>query len=163
MSQSWMQELGNLSDHLICVTACLVGLPVEVQVKNGSIYSGIFHTASAEKDYGVVLKMAWVTTHSNSLKGASSEVIQHVRRQPVKALIIHAKDLVQIIAKDVPLNRDALQKGRASKNHTDPVTDSYLSQGWHGGPEQELKPWSSDKDNITATRAGGSEERLWIL
>jgi hypothetical protein len=38
---------------LLCLTACLIGQLVEVQVKNGSIYSGVFHTANAEKDYGL--------------------------------------------------------------------------------------------------------------
>ena len=38
---------------LLCLTACLIGHPVEVQLKNGSVYSGIFHTANAEKDYGL--------------------------------------------------------------------------------------------------------------
>ena len=41
------------SDTLLCLTACLIGQLVEVQVKNGSVYSGIFHTANAEKDYGL--------------------------------------------------------------------------------------------------------------
>ena len=41
------------SGTLLCLTACLIGQLVEVQVKNGSVYSGIFHTANAEKDYGL--------------------------------------------------------------------------------------------------------------
>jgi hypothetical protein len=33
---------------------CLIGQPVEVQVKNGSFYSGIFHTADVGKDFGLL-------------------------------------------------------------------------------------------------------------
>jgi hypothetical protein len=42
-----------LNDRLLFMTACLIGQPVEVQVKNGSIFSGIFHATNAEKDYGL--------------------------------------------------------------------------------------------------------------
>ena len=39
-------------DRLVYVTTCLIGHQVEVQVKNGSIYSGVFH-ATNEKDFGM--------------------------------------------------------------------------------------------------------------
>lgn len=42
-----------LCDRLVYLTTCLLGHHVEVQVKNGSIYSGIFHAANAEKDFGM--------------------------------------------------------------------------------------------------------------
>lgn len=51
-------------DRLIYLSACLIGHTVEVQVKNGSIYSGIFHATNSEKDFGmfffilVLLKIA---------------------------------------------------------------------------------------------------------
>ena len=34
---------------------CLVGQRVEVLVKNGSIISGIFHSANADKDFGMLM------------------------------------------------------------------------------------------------------------
>lgn len=41
-------------DRVVFVTTCLIGHHVEVQVKDGSIYSGIFHaTNAAEKDFGM--------------------------------------------------------------------------------------------------------------
>lgn len=43
----------SLSEALIFATMCIIGLPVEVHVKDGSVYSGIFYTASVEKDYGI--------------------------------------------------------------------------------------------------------------
>lgn len=40
-------------DRLVYLTTCLIGQQVEVQVKNGSIYSGIFHATNTEKDFGM--------------------------------------------------------------------------------------------------------------
>lgn len=40
-------------DRLVYITTCLIGHHVEVQVKNGSVYSGIFHATNAEKDMGM--------------------------------------------------------------------------------------------------------------
>lgn len=42
-----------LSEALIFATLCIIGLPVDVHVKDGSVYSGIFHTASVENEYGM--------------------------------------------------------------------------------------------------------------
>lgn len=42
-------------DRLVYLTACLIGHHVEVQVKNGSVYSGIFHATNADKDFGMFL------------------------------------------------------------------------------------------------------------
>ena len=43
----------SLSDALLFATICFVGLPVDVHVKDGSVFSGIFHTASVHHDYGL--------------------------------------------------------------------------------------------------------------
>lgn len=43
----------SLSEALLFATMCIIGLPVDVYVKDGSVYSGIFYTASVEKDYGM--------------------------------------------------------------------------------------------------------------
>lgn len=40
-------------DRLIYLASCLLGHNVEVQVKNGSIYSGIFYATNSEKDFGM--------------------------------------------------------------------------------------------------------------
>ncbi len=41
-----------LSEALLFATMCIIGLPVDVHVRDGSVYSGTFHTASVDKDYG---------------------------------------------------------------------------------------------------------------
>jgi Ataxin 2 SM domain len=42
-------------DRLMYVMTYLIGLRVEVHVKNGSVVSGIFHAANTDKDFGTSL------------------------------------------------------------------------------------------------------------
>ncbi|XP_039032389.1 polyadenylate-binding protein-interacting protein 4-like [Hibiscus syriacus] len=43
-------------DWLVYLTKCLIGHPVQVHVKNGSIYTEIFHAtkSEAENDFGMI-------------------------------------------------------------------------------------------------------------
>lgn len=41
------------------LTTCKIGHQVEVHLKNGSVYSGIFHAADVEKDFGEVLNQSF--------------------------------------------------------------------------------------------------------
>lgn len=50
----------SLSEALLFATMCIIGLPVDVHVKDGSVYSGIFYTACVEKDYGEFSPSFWV-------------------------------------------------------------------------------------------------------
>lgn len=136
-----------LHDRLLFMTACLIGQPVEVQVKNGSIFSGIFHTTNAEKDYGVVLRMARLIKDGSIKGGKCDDVKDAANKGPIKTLIILANDLVQVIAKDVPITTgDALANGHAYQNRHDIAIDSLLSQAHHVELERELEPWTPDKD-----------------
>ena len=47
------EENCSMNEALLFATMCIIGLPVDVHLKDGSVYSGIFHTASVEKEYGV--------------------------------------------------------------------------------------------------------------
>lgn len=55
---------GSLSpshDRLVYFSTSLIGHNVEVQVKNGSIYSGVYHTANPNKDMGkFFLMLMWL-------------------------------------------------------------------------------------------------------
>lgn len=42
----------KIRDRLIYITTCLIGHQVEVQVVDGSVFSGIFHAINAE-DFGM--------------------------------------------------------------------------------------------------------------
>lgn len=46
-----------LGDALLFTTMCIIGMAVDVHAKDGSVYSGIFHTASVDKDYGLFSTM----------------------------------------------------------------------------------------------------------
>ncbi|KAI3971993.1 hypothetical protein MKX01_030194 [Papaver californicum] len=91
----------SLSDALLFTTMCMIGLEVEVQVKDGSVYSGIFHTASVENDYGVVLKKAMMIK-----KGKKCTSLAH--GSVIDTLVILSGDLVQVIAKGVMLPADGI-------------------------------------------------------
>ncbi|RZC80422.1 hypothetical protein C5167_042998 [Papaver somniferum] len=91
----------SLNDALLFTTMCIIGLEVEVQVKDGSAYSGIFHTASVEKDYGVVLKKAMMIK-----KGKKCTSLAH--GSVIDTLVILSGDLVQVIAKGVMLPADGI-------------------------------------------------------
>lgn len=41
-----------LSDALLFTTMCIIGLPVDVYIKDGAVYSGIFHTACVDDEFG---------------------------------------------------------------------------------------------------------------
>lgn len=52
-------EVGSLErpslDRLVYLSACYIGHHVEVHLRNGSVYTGIFHAADVEKDFGEAL------------------------------------------------------------------------------------------------------------
>lgn len=128
-------------DRLMYVTTYLIGLRVEVHVKNGSVVSGIFHAANIEKDFGVVLEMAQTTKGSRGQKSLSDIV-----KKPQK-MVIPARDIVQIVAKDVALTIDELMSnGNASEKKKDLLIDSVISQSRHV-EERELERWAPDGDD----------------
>ncbi|XP_047333796.1 polyadenylate-binding protein-interacting protein 4-like isoform X2 [Impatiens glandulifera] len=84
----------SLSDALLFTTMCIIGFPVDVHVKDGSIYSGIFHTASVHNDYGVVLKQARVIKRGKCEANIKGEDL-------IETLVISPDDLVQVVAKGI--------------------------------------------------------------
>ncbi|KAJ4958829.1 hypothetical protein NE237_025940 [Protea cynaroides] len=142
-------EVGGIEspsrDRLIYLTTCLIGHRVEVQVKNGSIFSGIFHATDAEKDFGVILKMARLVK-DGSYRGQKS-LPDSINKPPSKTLIIPAKELVQIIAKDVPLCGDVLANGLQREKRQDIMIDTVISQSHLVEVERELERWTPDEDD----------------
>lgn len=64
---------------------------VDVQVTDGSIYEGIFHTCQVDKDFAIVLKIVRIKNPSN---------LQDIQ-YPIDTFIIQGKDIVQIKAADI--------------------------------------------------------------
>jgi small nuclear ribonucleoprotein (snRNP)-like protein len=79
------------SSVLIAATMCIIGLQVHVHVKDGSVFSGIFFTASVDNGFGIVLKDARITKKGTSISNVASGSV-------VDTLVILSSTIVQIIA-----------------------------------------------------------------
>ncbi|KAJ3675133.1 hypothetical protein LUZ60_004175 [Juncus effusus] len=129
-------------DRIMYVMVYLIGQRVDVHVKNGSVISGIFHTAN-DKDFGIVLKMAQVTK-DGSVRGQKS--LSDIVKKP-ETMVIPSRELVQIIAKDVGLTSDELaNNAQASDKKKDLMIDSVISNSRHV-EERELEKWAPDGDD----------------
>ncbi|CAL5390471.1 unnamed protein product [Camellia sinensis] len=94
----------SFSDALLFTTMCIIGLPVDVHVKDGSVYSGIFHTACVENDYGgvgIVLKKARMIKKGNCDANVVSGDL-------IETLVVISEDLVQVVAKGISLPTDGV-------------------------------------------------------
>jgi len=69
---------------------------VEVQVRDGSAYAGVLHTACVDDGYGVVLKKAKKIANGKGDANLSLGAF-------VDTLVVHPDDLVQVIAKGLTL------------------------------------------------------------
>ncbi|KAJ0755647.1 putative LsmAD domain, ataxin 2, SM domain-containing protein [Helianthus annuus] len=146
-------------ERLVYLTTCLIGHQVEVQVTDGSVYSGIFHATNAEHDFGIILKMACMTKAGSFQEQKS--ISDSVNKPPSKTLIISSKDLVQIVAKTVPVTRDGLANEFHHEKQQDIMTDSSISRSRHVELERELEPWVPDDDNLECPELDNTFDRHW--
>ncbi|XP_010534936.1 PREDICTED: polyadenylate-binding protein-interacting protein 3-like isoform X4 [Tarenaya hassleriana] len=131
-------------DRLVYLATCMIGHPVEVQLKNGSLYSGIFHAADVEKDFGIILKMACLIKEGTSRAQKSRS--EFVSKPPSKTLIIPADELVQVVAHELSITRDGMSDALKCEKPSDLLTDSSISQSSRVDMGRELKPWVPDED-----------------
>ncbi|CAF2028590.1 unnamed protein product [Brassica napus] len=85
-----------LNETLLIATMCIVGLQVHVHVKDGSVFSGVFYTASFEDGFGIVLKNAKMTKKGKSKANVASGSV-------VETLVIMSPNIVQVVAEGVSL------------------------------------------------------------
>jgi len=138
-SSSGSPKTDAMSERLRFVSTVLVGYRVEVQVKSGMVYEGVLHTISVDpKDFHVVLLMA--ETVKNPGKGSGSDLVQ----RPVRKLIVHSKDLVQIVGKDVKMSAQDVGPLSEEVDAGGFGTDSSISRGKATGFGRELQPWVPD-------------------
>ncbi|CAK9321846.1 unnamed protein product [Citrullus colocynthis] len=109
----------TLSEALLFATMCLIGLPVEVHIKDGSVYSGIFHTACVENEYGVVLKKARMTKKGKRNVNVDDGVV-------IDTLIVLSGDLVQVVATEVILPAGSFSKSSAGCDNEAKANDPTL-------------------------------------
>nr|GME10161.1 polyadenylate-binding protein-interacting protein 3-like isoform X1 [Ipomoea batatas] len=130
-------------DRLVYITACLIGHQVEVQMLDGSVFSGILHATDTVQDFGIVLKMARLIKDSSHGPKSNS---QSLSKTPSKTFIIPSKELVQITAKDVPVTSDGFKYDLQQEAQLDLMTDSCISQSRHVEVGRELERWVPDSD-----------------
>ncbi|CAN6229635.1 unnamed protein product [Urochloa humidicola] len=147
----------SLAEALLLATVCMVGLPVEVQVRDGSAYAGVLHTACVDDGYGVVLKKAKKIANgkrdSNVPLGAF-----------VDTLVVHPDDLVQVIAKGLMLpikgvgrtpDCNAVAASGSLKPQTSHANDPKMSKTEYISPlEQHLKSTTIGKEKDTSIKKG---------
>ncbi|KAK9060523.1 hypothetical protein SSX86_021227 [Deinandra increscens subsp. villosa] len=145
--------------RLVYTTTCLIGHQVDVQVIDGSVFTGIFHATNAEKDFGIILKMARLTKDGSSFGQKNN--LDAFKKPPSKMLIIPAKELVQIVAKSVSLTSDVLMNELQHDQLHDIMIDSNISQFRHADLERELKPWVPDDDNPECPELDNTFDHHW--
>ncbi|KAL0662146.1 hypothetical protein Bca4012_098983 [Brassica carinata] len=94
------------------------------------------------KNTGIILKMASLI-REGGLRGMKPRA-PLVSKPPSKIFIIPADQVVQVIAKDLPVysNNVSAQCEKPSEL----LTDSSISQSYHVDSERELKRWVPDED-----------------
>ncbi|CAH9052497.1 unnamed protein product [Cuscuta epithymum] len=136
--QGGVAEEGNaaVSDVLLLTTMCIVGLPVDVHVKDGSIYSGIFHTACVDNNYAIVLKKATMVKKGSKEANVTSGNV-------IETLVILSEDLAQVVAKGITLPSDGIP-GHVKGDGGGAVVDDIHSPE---DVEREAKSSKPDESN----------------
>ncbi|KAL2322642.1 hypothetical protein Fmac_027021 [Flemingia macrophylla] len=137
----------SLSEALLLTTMCIVGLPVDVHVKDGSVYSGIFHTASVHADYGIVLKKARMTKKG---KGNTNVGIGGL----VDTLVILSGDLVQVVAKGVMLPADDVGGNTTGDDEEEAAVHNVCSESITCEVKNDTGPLMDEKQSNQPRQAG---------
>lgn len=101
-------EEERVSDMLVFTTMCIIGHHVDVFLKDGSIFSGIFYTFSPHQDHSIVLKKARLVKKGNRVANVGNKGV-------IETLVIRAQDFVQVVSKEVLPSEDG-GAGNASRN-----------------------------------------------
>ncbi|XP_054821099.1 uncharacterized protein LOC129319999 isoform X2 [Prosopis cineraria] len=133
----------SLCEALLFATMCIIGLPVDVHVKNGSVYSGIFHTASADKDYSIILKKARMIKKGKGDENVGKEGL-------IDTLVIQSDDLVQVVAKGVMLPADGVS-GNMTGN------DEEAAEHTASSVEKPEGSLMDDKMQVNESRQDGDD------
>lgn len=94
--ESAVPAAATLSEALLFATMCIVGFPVDAHLIDGSVFSGIFFTASVQDDSGIVLKNATMIKKGKSAANVGNGSV-------IETLVVRFADLLQVVAKGVAL------------------------------------------------------------
>ncbi|XP_027342548.1 uncharacterized protein LOC113855208 isoform X2 [Abrus precatorius] len=141
----------SLSEALLFTTMCIVGLPVHVHVKDGSVYSGIFHTASVDTDYGIVLKKARMSKKGKGNTNVGNEGM-------VDTLVILSGDLVQVVAKGVMLPSDGIS-GNITGHDEEAIVHNVCSESLTCEVDNHTRSLMDAKQTNQSRQAGDDESK----
>ncbi|KAI0507510.1 hypothetical protein KFK09_013635 [Dendrobium nobile] len=130
----------TFGDALLLATFCAVGLAVEVQVKDGSVYAGVFHTASLDEGYGIVLKKARIIEKGRCPNLEIGTIVD--------TLVVLSSELVQVIVKDFCLPMEG---------HIDYSVGDGLREGIEAGIGATSGNIDSNKENISIKFSGEAD------
>ncbi|KAF9396256.1 hypothetical protein CPC16_003601 [Podila verticillata] len=134
----------HMHDRMLFLLTNMIGMTVEVTVKNGSKFEGLFHTAFTEGELGIVLCLAKATAGKDKKENAPL----------ISQMIIMAKDCMGISVSGldfVPHDRIGSERGEREGFKTD--TDISRSGDIR---ERDLKKWAPEEH----TSLGGIEDDL---
>ncbi|XP_019183485.1 PREDICTED: uncharacterized protein LOC109178313 isoform X2 [Ipomoea nil] len=141
-----------VSEVLLFTTMCIIGLPVDVHVKDGSIYSGIFHTACVEDSYAIVLKKAMMVKKGTRKANVTSGSV-------VDTLVILSEDLAQIVAKGITLPADGIP-GYVKGDDGGAIADDIPSNEAAEREAKSAKPNESSTDAILPNRKKDAQDSM---
>ncbi|KAH7056063.1 hypothetical protein BKA57DRAFT_449665 [Linnemannia elongata] len=134
----------HMHDRMLFLLSNMIGMTVEITVKNGSKYEGLFHTAFTEGELGIVLRLAKAISGKD--KKDNSPLISQ--------MIVLAKDCmaINVLGVDfVPAERSSPDRGEREgfKTDTDISRSGDIKQ-------RDLKKWAPE-GNLSY---GGIEDDL---
>jgi hypothetical protein len=145
---------------LVHSAALLVGLPVDVQVANGSIYAGILKTISPKLEFGLE------AVHLKKSADNDDEIIESVAKERLlQKLVFDPADILCLTANSV--NPTELLKNEGFQTDADIsqcnglVLDKELER-WEEDPNEVTSLDSLSLDSSTATDGWGAEEMFEI-
>ncbi|KAG0196421.1 hypothetical protein BGX28_010177 [Mortierella sp. GBA30] len=123
----------HMHDRMLFLLSNMIGMAVEITVKNGSKYEGLFHTAFTEGELGIVIRLAKAISGKDKKENAPL----------ISQMIVLAKDCVAIhvIGVDfVPYERLTSERSEREGFKTD--TDISRSGDIK---ERDLKKWAPEE------------------
>ncbi|XP_022715224.1 polyadenylate-binding protein-interacting protein 3-like isoform X2 [Durio zibethinus] len=130
-----------------------VGTRLENKMQSGKSNQGRIQTT------GIILKMARLIK-DGTLRGHKATA-EFVSKAPSKILIIPAKELVQVIAKDVAITRDGFASELQHEKHQEILIDSVISQSRHVELERQLEPWVPDENDPQCPELENTFDSPW--
>lgn len=123
-SVGWMAP--QLPQHLLRLNSSWLAPLFMLQLIDGTVYEGIFHTMKVEgKDAHVVLKYAKVLKDPS----ITAEGLQAIAKKPEVVKVIHSDDIAGVVAKDVRMAPEDLG---AEQYDVGFETDAAISRGRGG-------------------------------